>query len=160
MLSDYSPEFEKAKECAFWYINKRRYTKKELTEKLIKREYDRDLAIDVVNYLEEHGYIDDCDYARRYVHDAVLIKKHGAVRIKTELSLKGIKGVCVDEALQMYATDQDDVLVELVSSKAVNLDLNDEKAKNKLVAFLVRRGYKYAEIFEAIKTYRENKGEN
>ena len=160
MLSDYNPEFEKAKECAFWYINKRRYTKKELTEKLIKREYDRDLAVDVVNYLEEHGYIDDCDYARRYVHDAVLIKKHGAVRIKTKLAQKGIKGVCVDEAIQMYAPDQDDVLLELVSSKAVNVDFNDEKAKNKLIAFLVRRGYKYSEIFEAIKTYRENKGEN
>ena len=160
MLSDYNPEFEKAKECAFWYINKRRYTKKELTEKLIKREYDRDLAVDVVNYLEEHSYIDDCDYARRYVHDAVLIKKHGAVRIKTKLAQKGIKGVCVDEAIQMYAPDQDDVLLELVSSKAVNVDFNDEKAKNKLIAFLVRRGYKYSEIFEAIKTYRENKGEN
>lgn len=159
MLSDYNPEFEKAKECAFWYINKRRYTKKELTEKLIKREYDRDLAIDVVNYLEEHGYIDDCDYARRYVHDAVLIKKHGAVRIKTELAQKGIKGIIVENALEMYVDNNSNALLELVVSKASNVDLDDEKAKNKLVSFLVRRGYKYTEIFEAIKAYRENKGD-
>lgn len=160
MLSDYNHEFEKAKECAFWYINKRRYTKKELTEKLIKREYDRELAIDVVSYLEEHGYIDDRDYARRYVHDAVIIKKHGSVRIKTELAQKGIKGIVVDEALEMYVYEKTDALAELVASKAASIDFNDEKAKNKLVAFLVRRGFKYTEVFDAIKTYRENKGEN
>ena len=152
-------DFEKAKECAFWYINKRRYTKKELINKLIQREYDREIAEEAVEYLEELDYINDADYARRYIHDAVRIKKHGIIRIKNDLYQKGIDRNVIDEVLVDIDVDSANVINELIQLKANNLDLTDEKQFNKLVAFLVRRGFNYGESVHSVRNYRENKGE-
>ena len=152
-------DFEKAKECAFWYINKRRYTKKELINKLIQREYDREIAEEAVEYLEELDYINDADYARRYIHDAVRIKKHGLIRIKNDLYQKGIDRNVIDEVLVDIDVDSANVINELIQLKANNLDLTDEKQFNKLVAFLVRRGFNYGESVHSVRNYRENKGE-
>lgn len=152
-------DFEKAKECAFWYINKRRYTKKELINKLIQREYDREIAEEAVKYLEELDYVNDADYARRYIHDAVRIKKHGIIRIKNDLYQKGIDRNVIDEVLVDIDVDSANVINELIQLKANNLDLTDEKQFNKLVAFLVRRGFNYGESVHSVRNYRENKGE-
>lgn len=152
-------DFEKAKECAFWYINKRRYTKKELINKLVQREYDRDVAEEAVEYLEELDYINDADYARRYIHDAIRIKKHGMVRIKNDLFQKGIDRNIIDEVLVDIDVDCTKVIDELIQIRAKNLDLSDEKQFNKLVAFLVRRGFKHGEAVQSVRNYRENKGE-
>ena len=152
-------DFEKAKECAFWYINKRRYTKKELINKLVQREYDRDVAEEAVKYLEELDYINDADYARRYILDAIRIKKHGMVRIKNDLFQKGIDRNIIDEVLVDIDVDCTKVIDELIQIRAKNLDLSDEKQFNKLVAFLVRRGFKHGESVQSVRNYRENKGE-
>ena len=152
-------DFEKAKECAFWYINKRRYTKKELINKLVQREYDRDVAEEAVEYLEELDYINEADYARRYIHDAIRIKKHGIVRIKNDLFQKGIDRNIIDEVLVDTDVDCTKVIDELIQIRAKNLDLSDEKQFNKLVAFLVRRGFRYGEAVQSVRNYRENKGE-
>lgn len=158
-LNNSESDFEKAKECAFWYINRRRYTKRQLTEKLVSRNYDRDLAAEVADHLEERGYIDDRDFVIRYIHDAVNIKKHGAVRIKNDLLMKGIDRNIIDEMISKSDVDYYAVLDDLISSKASSLDLCDEKQKNKLVSFLVRRGFSYGDIFDALKNYSNNKGE-
>ena len=39
-MNNFSIDFLKCKDCAFYYINKRRHTKKELIDKLVKKEYD------------------------------------------------------------------------------------------------------------------------
>lgn len=152
-------DFEKAKECAFWYINKRRYTKKELINKLVQREYEREVAEKVVKYLEEFDYVNDADYARRYIHDAVKIKKHGMVRIKNDLFQKGIDRNVIEEILVDLDVDCTKVIYELIQIKAKSLNLEDEKQFNKLVAFLVRRGFNYGEAVHSVRNYRENKGE-
>lgn len=146
-------DFEKAKECAFWYINKRRYTKKELIDKLISREYERELSLEVADYLEELGYIDDRDYARRYIIDAVKLKKRGLKRIKADLSLKGIPYDVVDSIVLEFNIDCDEALPQLVESKASSLNLDDEKQRGKLVSFLLRRGFSYSDIIEEIREY-------
>lgn len=156
-MNNYSDNFLKCKECAFYYINKRRHTKKELIEKLVKREYDISVAREVADYLEEAKYIDDADYARRFVLDAVRLKKHGLVRIKRDLALKGVDRYTVDAVVEDLELDTNSVLEGLVETKAANLDLSDEKQLNKLIGFLLRRGFKYNEVNEVIREYRAKK---
>ena len=158
-MNNYSNVFSKCKDCAFYYINKRRHTKKELIDKLVKKEYDLSVAKEVADYLEELKYIDDKDYARRFILDAVKIKKHGLVRIKNDLSIKGVSRLIVDEVINDLEIDTYSVLKDLIESKVNNMDLNDEKQLNKLYGFLLRRGFKYADINDCIIEYR-NKKEN
>lgn len=158
-MNNYSDDFLRCKDCAFYYINKRRHTKKELIEKLVKREYDISVAEEVADYLEGAKYIDDADYARRFILDAVRIKKHGLVRIKRDLSMKGVDRMVVDNVLTDLELDTNSVLCDLIESKAFNIDFNDEKQLNRLYGFLLRRGFKYGEINEVLAEYR-NKKEN
>lgn len=152
-----SKEFIECKDSAFYYINKKRYTKKELVDKLIKKEYEQSLALEVADYLEEAGYIDDFDYARRYINDSVKIKKYGLVRIKRELLLKGVSGDVIDNVLNILEPDTHSVLDSLIELKAVKIDINDEKQVNKLYGFLLRRGFKFTEIKDALVSYQSKK---
>ena len=156
-MNNYNDDFLKCKDCAFYYINKRRHTKKELVDKLIKKDYSISVANEVADYLEEAQYIDDSDYARRYILDAVKIKKHGSVRIKRDLSLKGVERQIIDRVMEDLELDTDSVLNDLIVSKASNMNLNDEKQLNKLYGFLLRRGFKFSDINEALYEYRNNK---
>lgn len=156
-MNNYSEDFLKCKDCAFYYINKRRHTKKELVDKLVKREYDVTVAKEVAEYLEEAGYIDDSDYARRFISDAVKIKKHGMVRIKRDLLAKGVARTVIDSVLDDLEFDTESVLADLLESKAFNMDLSDEKQLNKLYGFLLRRGFKFSEINSALTEYRIKK---
>ena len=158
-MNNYNDAFLKCKECAFYYLNKRRHTKKELIDKLVKREYDISVANEVADYLEEAQYIDDFDYARRFILDAVKIKKHGLVRIKRDLLIKGVESDIFDAVVSDLELDTYAVLSDLIESKAFNMDLNDEKQLNRLYGFLLRRGFKYGEINDALSEYR-NKKEN
>ena len=158
-MNNYSDVFLKCKECAFYYLNKKRHTKKELIDKLVKREYDISVAKEVADYLEEAKYIDDADYARRFILDAVRIKKHGMVRIKRDLLIKGVESNIVDTVVSDLELDTYSVLSNLIDSKAFNMDLNDEKQLNRLYGFLLRRGFKYGDINDALTEYR-NKKEN
>ena len=156
-MNNYSDDFLKCKDCAFYYINKRRHTKKELIDKLIKKDYSVSVAKEVADYLEEAQYIDDSDYTRRYILDAVKIKKHGSVRIKRDLSLKGIERQIIEHVMEELELDTNSVLNDLIVSKASNLDLNNEKQLNRLYGFLLRRGFKFGDINEALCEYRNNK---
>ena len=157
MMNNYSKEFFDCKDSAFYLINKKRYTKKELVDKLVKKEYETSLAVEVADYLEEAGYIDDFDYARRFVNDAVKIKKYGLIRIKRDLLLKGVDRNVIEDVLNTFAPDTDSVLVSLIESKTNNLDFNDEKQVNKLFGFLQRRGFKFNEIKDALTEYKSKK---
>lgn len=159
-MNNFSIDFLKCKDCAFYYINKRRHTKKELIDKLVKKEYDVSVANEVADYLEEAKYIDDADYARRFILDAVNLKKHGLVRIKRDLTFKGVERSVIDDVLCDLNLDTSHVLAGLIETKAANLDLKDEKNLNKLKGFLLRRGFNYGDINEAIYEYRNKKENN
>ncbi len=159
-MNNFSNDFLKCKDCAFYYINKRRHTKKELVDKLVKREYDVSVAREVADYLEEAKYIDDADYARRFILDAVRLKKHGLVRIKRDLTVKGVERSVIDDVLYNLNMDTSDILAELIETRAANLDLKDEKSLNKLKGFLLRRGFNYGDINGALHEYRNKKENN
>lgn len=159
-MLDFDSDFEKAKSCAFWYINKRRYTKKELFERLVKKEYDPDVVNSVLDYLEELEYIDDKDYARRYILDAINLKKHGIIRIRQDLMRKGIGRDIADEIYFSLDIAEKESVCELLEKKVQNVDLNDEKNINKFVGFFVRRGFSYNDVYDAIREYREKEENN
>ena len=158
-MHNFDSDFEKAKSCAFWYINRRRYTKRELYERLVKKEYDPDTVNSVLDYLEELEYIDDKDYARRYISDAVNLKKHGIIRIRRDLKMKGISQDIVDKVFSDLDITERDSILQLLEKRAYNADMTDEKAVSKIVGFLVRRGFSYTDVYDVIREYREKRGE-
>ena len=143
-------------------LSLRDYSRKELSNKLVtkafeKREQkDMDLsalkaqASDICDRLEELGLINEERFARSYA-DELLRRKHlSKSGLKTALLQKGVPRETIDLVLDEVEVDPVEQVRELLATKFANRDLSDEKQKTRTVNALLRLGYLYNDINEAL----------
>ncbi|MBR1703767.1 MAG: regulatory protein RecX [Clostridia bacterium] len=143
-------------------LSLRDYSRKELSDKLVtkafeKREQkDMDLgalkaqASDICDRLEELGLLNEERFARSYA-DELLRRKHlSNSGLKTALLQKGVPRETIDLVLDEVEVDPVEQVRELLATKFANRDLSDEKQKTRTVNALLRLGYRYNEINEAL----------
>lgn len=148
-------ELSRTKYCAFLILGRRAHTKKELTDKLLKKEYSPECVAETVLYMEEEGYINDRDYAERYLNDAVELKKHGMARIKQDLLRKGIDREIVEEVLENTEKDNTETIKKILEIRLPKVDLNDKKQRDRLIGYMLRRGFRYGEVYSALRDYMD-----
>lgn len=136
-------------------LSRRDHSKKELIEKLRQKGHG-EFACDAVDKLSEYGYIDDRRFAFVFAEELIRLKSYGKKRIEQELYRKGVNRDIICEVLSECEFPAEK-LAELIERKYSRY-LNDEKGVNKTVNALLRLGYSYAEIRDAIKeiTNRED----
>ena len=129
-------------------LSYRAHSRKELSDKLRQKTSCSAQDLDeVLNWLEEMGFLNDRTYAASVVRHAAS-KGYGTSRITMELSRRGISKDLWEEALaEMPETD--DTMDRLVRSKL--RDPEDRDEVRKVSAALVRRGYSWDEVRRAIE---------
>ena len=127
-------------------LSKKAVTKKALIDYLVKKDYDKDLVINVCDELSKIGCINDLEFAIQYARDAFEYKKHGKSRIKADLIKKGVDKQTIDEAFLNLSFSYDDNILEILNTKFKNADLSDIKTKNKIIRYLAYRGYNMSDI--------------
>ncbi len=147
--------YERAKWLALYYIGIKARTEAEIRKKLTEKGAASQICDKTVDFLKEYGYINDEEYARMYISDACNLKKHGARRIKMDLRMKGISDDISQRIFSEIEPDFYSPLSALTEKKAAGLDISDPKQRNRLIAFLQRRGYGINEIIKAVKEYEE-----
>lgn len=147
--------FEKAKSKALDILARRRYTKKELFEKLLKYEFDTDAAEAVVQWAQMYGFIDDLEYAKSYISDSVKLKKKGMVKIRYELYLKGVDKSVTDEAYEQIKDETDTIENLRILAKSRLSKSHDRKEIERTIRFLASRGYEFSDIKRVINEYTE-----
>jgi regulatory protein len=130
-------------------------TEHELRKKLIDKGVNEDLCDKTIAFLKEYNYINDTEYARLYINDAFNNKKHGIRRILNDLRHKGIDENILEDVLADLELDFKSNLASLIRAHAKNIDLASPKDKNRLVGYLMRRGYNLNDIFAGIREYME-----
>ena len=131
----------------------RDHSEKELMEKLSRKGYT-DGAEAAIEKLRNSGYVSDERFAKLYVRELRSLKKYGKRRIEQELYRKGIDRDIISEVLDETDFDESE-LVTLIERKYSRY-LGDEKGIQKTINSLVRMGYGYGEIRDALKTINEN----
>ena len=145
-------DFEKAKEKALGFISRRRLAKKELADKLYKSGFDEETVERVSLWAEEYGFINDFEYAKSYISDCVNIKRHGMKRIRFDLKNKGIDEFTIDDALfEMGEIDETEAIKDIIAKRLD--DVSDRKKTDKVIRFLVSRGYKFSDIKKVLGEY-------
>ena len=145
-------DFEKAKEKALGFISRRRLAKKELADKLCKAGFDEDTVEKVCLWAEEYGFINDLEYAKSYISDCVNIKKHGMKKIRFDLKGKGIDDFTIDDALfEMGEIDETKAIKDIIAKRLD--DISDRKKTDKVIRFLVSRGYSFSDIKRVLGEY-------
>ena len=145
-------ETRRARERALHLLDFRSHSRKELYDKL-KKNYDEEICQTVVDRLTDAGLLNDSEYAERLV-ELCLNKHYGKMRIKAELKKRGIDNDTASEALENADIDPQEEIIKLIDRKYARY-LNDEKGVTKTTNALVRMGYTFSQIREAISTYMD-----
>lgn len=125
-------------------------TKKELTRKLLREKVyggsaDPEWVEELLNKLENAGYIDDNGYAVRFM-EKCLDKSWGILRIRAAMREKGFADSHIDNALEKLSPDFVGMAVEYVEKNYGGCDRDTVYKK------MYQRGYRSEEIIEAIET--------
>ena len=134
-------------------LSRRDHSERELMTKLTQKGYS-DGAEEAIRKLRDGGYVSDERFARLYVRELQTFKKYGKRRIEQELYRKGVDREIISEVLDETDFDESD-LVSLIERKYGRY-LGDEKGIAKTINGLLRMGYSYGEIRNALREINEN----
>lgn len=142
---------KRAKSRAMWYLSRGDCSRKTLYDKLKRTfpDYACDYACD---RMQELGYLNDEAYAKRRLQRIIDEKKVSVRMAKQLLRQEGIDSELVDDAAEIADYDPIRSIVELIDKKYKN-KLGDKAANDKVIAALMRKGYGYSEIREALSYF-------
>jgi regulatory protein len=121
-------------------------TKKQINDYLYKKGYDKQVQEHVIEKLEGYGYINDLEYAERYVEQLKLTK--GKNLIKQQLFQKGISQSLIDQVTKNL--NQEENVLNVAAKYLKNKEKSQEN-KQKLYRHLLSRGFLYGEVSSAVK---------
>lgn len=134
---------------AYELLSHRAFSKKGLIKRLMEKGIESDDAHVAAEELEKDGYIDDSEYSKEFAKYYCEVKGFGKRRIVSELILKGVDREAAEEAAEI-CSEYDNIEKEL-KKMAKNKDLSDTKEKRKVTDRLIRKGYDYESIRDALR---------
>jgi regulatory protein len=146
---------KESKDAALKFLSYRMRSEKEVRDKLKKKEFANDLIDEVIKDLKRINLIDDSNFASAFVRDKISNKPQGKILLKQELWKKGIKDETIEKVLKEYFEDEEEELnlaknlLEKRKKRYENLDKNI--AKRRMMSFLLRRGFSYEIVKQALK---------
>lgn len=152
----------KCKDSALKTIERSYKTEKEIRDKLLNKEFDEETVEKTINFLKEYTFIDDLKFTKMYVKDR--IRTQGRNKIKYALIQKGVNKYLVDEVLEeLDRNDEEDRALLICEKKYLSIckrEEDDFKIKNKLIRYMLGRGYEYEVARNVVsKIYLQYKGE-
>jgi len=151
--------FADAKNKAVRYLSYSAKTKKQMVDKLKTYDFSQEIIEQVLDFLEQHRFIDDVDYAQKFT-DSKKRAGYGAYRIKSELFYKGIAGEIIEQVIVSDEAENTlDVILNLLEKK-IKSETKDEfyeTERQKIYSFLSRRGFGFDDAKAAIKLYWEER---
>ena len=145
----------KAQDMVVRYIGYKMRTEKEVIDKLRSYEYSDEVIEKVVAGLKKYDYINDKIYCEKYVKETLKLRPKGKFLIKQELKMKGIEEDVIDCVLEEKSVDENGLIEELLLKKYEGFREMDDREKAKIYSFLLRRGFSYGAIKDAISTLAE-----
>ena len=151
--------FRRAYNKGLDFLSRRPFGTKELVKKLCEKGHDKESAQKACERLIELGLLNDEEYAQILANDLSERKSYSIKRIKQELSFRGIDREIIENTVDSLDNDPQKSIIILVKKKYIN-KINDEKGKKRTVDALLRLGYSYSDIKNALNTISEFDGED
>lgn len=124
-------------------LKARPYTENQLLMKLKQGEYPEEVAKKALDYVRSYGYIDDRQYAEDYIVNQQAKKSLKVIR--EDLLRKGIERGIIAEACENLertgdVPDEEALARKWLAGKRYDSETADFKEKQKIAAFLYRKG--------------------
>jgi regulatory protein len=132
----------RAYDAALRFLGARPRSEREIRDRLARHEFEGQIVDRVIERLRRLGLVDDAAFAAYWVDQRATHRPRGARLLRQELRQKGVSQDVVAEALP--AEDDEEGAYRAAQRKAASLRALDERTfKQRLGAFLQRRGYGY-----------------
>lgn len=142
-------KIDKAYNRALGLIARRPRSEWEIRDYLKRKEYDPELIDMLVERLYNSRWLDDQDFARKWVDNRRLLKATSKRRLTQELKAKRVSDDVISLVLAEDETDEVQILRELIARKQKQSRYQDSE---KLMAYLIRQGFSYGDVKEALKS--------
>jgi len=144
------------KNSAFRLLARRAHSVFELRRKLLSKEDNSSIVNSILHELTERDYLNDEKFALEFMEERLAKKKSGIIKIKSELSARGVNKEFIDKAFrQLYNREQlYDTAFKLAEKKVEIIKRKEEdesKIKLKLMNFLQNRGFDFEIIRDVVR---------
>lgn len=146
--------YQKAYNYALRLLARKDYSEKELKLKLNKKfSLSPHEMEDLLSRFKDFGYVNDSKVSKNYI-SYKLLTGYGKRRIKHELSLKGLSDYeyKVDDYFENNSEEiKNNLLAKVVKKYNLLATKNDARIREKLLRYLIGRGYAFDESEEILK---------
>ena len=153
-----SVSFRRAYNKGLDYLSRRPYGTKELIKKLCEKGHEKEAAKKACERMTELRLLNDEEYARLLANNLLDRKNYGIKRIKQELVFRGLDREIVENTVEALDNNPEKSIILVVRKKYLN-KLNDEKGRKKAVDGLMRLGYSYSDIKNALNSITDSEDE-
>ena len=144
---------KRAKLRCMHLLEKRDYTEKELRQKLEngKTEYTEEQIDGAIAYVKSFHYVDDGRYACKYIE--AMQSRKGRRQIEQELYQKGVDRELIQEAFEETGeVPEEEQIARWMEKRNYHPEEADLKEKQRMYAFLARKGFRAENIQRAMKS--------
>lgn len=159
------------REAALRLLSHRARSRRELEDRLRKKDFPPALIRETADELEERGYLDDAAFARAFVADRLRLRPRGRRALMAELRRKGVSTAVADAALDRVFQEEEvsegEIALELARGwvrrqpEALTRALlgrdrtpEGEKARRRYQGFMARRGIGAGPALDALDRMR------
>ena len=141
----------RATEAALVFLGYRPRSEKEVRDRLRRGGFEPDAIEHAIARLHEWRYLDDADFARRWIENRTTHRPRGRRLLQQELRHKGIDSEIARDAIDEVELDETGA-AETLARRRLPAYAGDEPAaiRRRLGAYLARRGYGYDVIRVAL----------
>ena len=139
---------------AFRLLGRRQHSSSELSRKLWNKDYEQKLIDEVIDDLQNKGYLDDKEFIRAFVAEKSKAKNWSGKKIKAELFKRGVASKLIDEILDTQNKNSDDDSAMKLAKKKYEVllkrNFEPKELRNKLSTYMFSKGFEYELIKEVI----------
>lgn len=154
----YEENLINCKETALKIIERSYKTKKEMEKRLLEKGYNLEEINETLKFLERYNFINDESYTKAFIKDKT--KTQGKQKIKYALKNKGVSEEIIEEELSNLDMEREKENANILALKKYNILIKREndkyKIKEKIIRFLISRGYNYEVAKDAVKEMLES----
>lgn len=145
-------EAARAIESALVFLGYRPRSEREVRDRLRRGGYGQEAIDQAIARLHDWRYLDDEDFARRWVENRAMHRPRGKRLLQQELRTKGIDRETAREVIDEAALDEEGDAEQLARRRLPSYAGDDPAAiRRRLGAYLARRGYGYDVIRAALE---------
>lgn len=141
-------EYDKEKSKVLKYVLYKKRSKKEVQNKFYNA-IENEMLHDIIEELEENGYIDDNNYIERAINEFMALNNLSLKEVRYKLMSKGIPNNLIEDYINSHDEKMENY--ETKSAKTIIMKKQNQMDEEAIIQYLLKKGYKTSNIRQAIE---------